>query len=96
MHSVQIFDRLLNIFISFVFLCISNWFVCCCTTLAVHSESQSHARNVTSLQSELERERLTHQETMLSLSAGMCITHSLGLQYENVEWHTVEPALVLN
>ncbi|XP_065916725.1 coiled-coil domain-containing protein 18-like isoform X2 [Dysidea avara] len=35
---------------------------------AVHSESQSHARNVTSLQSELEHEKLSYQEAMLNLS----------------------------
>ena len=45
----------------------------CYATLAVHLESQSHARNVTSLQSELERERLAHQEAMLNLSAGTCL-----------------------
>ena len=45
----------------------------CAILLAVHLESQSHARNVTSLQSELERERLAHQEAMLTLSTGMYI-----------------------
>lgn len=50
--------------------------------LAVHSESQSHARNVTSLQSELEQERLSHQEAILSLSTGTCITHNLRLSME--------------
>jgi len=64
-----------------IFVCIISIFkafpvdlrMWCAILLAIHLESQSHARNVTSLQSELERERLAHQEAMLTLSTGMSI-----------------------